>query len=235
HKFFCGYSQVRLFQKGTAGFLKCCGSNAYMRIRIGCARIIDSLHFRPNCLVFRLGSRDANRSADMNEGVKFRGCLTMQANATMRPRHRMHEALMKAVCWRELAPESHWVTNIVSGNIRTSFRRHHSIALHPESVGTGALVFLFAVNGKISPRRRFGGNANTACHGHQATVTFHDVNVLFRKRHFHYYLRWIIWFVSRYMIRAAARYSRRFATGEDKWTAKGENKNKAFQHLHNSP
>src|SRR5207237_2877261 len=171
----------------------------------------------------------------MNEGVKFRGGFTLQANATMRPRDRMHEALMKSIGRRELAPESHRVTNIASGNIGAGFSRHYSIALNAEAIGTGPLVFLFPVNGEISSRSRFGGNAHTACHCHQATITFHDVNVLCRKRHFHHHLRWITWFVSRHMIGTAADYPRRFATGEDRRTAKDEKKNKAFQHSHDFP
>src|ERR1700704_1350467 len=153
----------------------------------------------------------------------------------MRPRHRMHEALMKSIGGRELAPESHRVTNVASGNIGTGFGRHDSIALYTEAIGARALVFFFPVNGEISSRGRFGWDANTACHCHQATITFHYVNVLCRQRHFHYYLRWIIWFVSRHMIGAAAGHSRRFATGENKRTTKGEKKNNALQHLHNSP
>src|ERR1700704_6595780 len=149
----------------------------------------------------------------------------------MRPRHRMHEALMKSIGGRELAPESHGVTNIASGNIGTGFGRHDSIGLHAETIGTRALVFFFPVNGEISSRGRFGWDANTGCHCHQATITFHYVNVLGRKRHFHYYLRWIIRFVSRHMIGAAAGYSRRFAAGENKRTAKGKKKKNAASTL----
>jgi hypothetical protein len=93
----------------------------------------------------------------------------------------MDEPLMKSIGGCELAPESHRVTNIASGNIGAGFGRHYSIALDAETIGAGALVFLFPVNGEITSRSRFGGNANTACHGHQATITFHNVNVLFRK------------------------------------------------------
>src|SRR4029077_6682809 len=118
---------------------------------------------------------------------------------------------------------------------RTGFSGHYSIALNSKTIGPGALIFLFSVNGKIPSRCRFGGNANTACRGHQTTVTFHDVNVLFRERYFHYHLRRVIWFVRRHMIWAAAGYSRRFATGENKRTAESEDKNNALQHLHNSP
>src|SRR2546430_12273616 len=171
----------------------------------------------------------------MNEPVKFRGCFTLQANTTVRPRGWMHEALMKSIGRSELAPESHRVTNITSWNVGTGFGRHHAIALNAETVGAGALIFLFPVNGEISSRGRFGGNANTARHCHQATITFHDVNVLCRNRHFHHHLRWIIWFVSRHMIGTAADYPRRFATGEDRRTAKGEKKNKALQHSHDLP
>src|SRR5204863_9457303 len=161
--------------------------------------------------------------------------FTLQTNATVRPGHRMHETLMKSIGRCELAPESPRVTNIESGNIRAGFSGHYSIALNAETIRAGTLVFFFPVNGKIPSWRRFGGNANTACHCHQATIAFHDVNVLFRKRHFHYYLRWIIWFVSRHMIGTATRYPRCFTTGKNKWTAKDEKKNNAFQHSHNSP
>jgi len=142
----------------------------------------------------------------MNERVKFRGCFTLQANTTVRPRGRMHEALMKSIGRCELAPESHRVTNITSWNIGTGFGRHDAIALNAETVGAGALIFLFPVNGEISSRGRLGGNANTARHCHQATITFHDINVLFRKRDFYDDLGGIIWFVSGYMIRATAGY-----------------------------
>ena len=142
----------------------------------------------------------------MNERVKFRGCFTLQANTTVRPRGRMHEALMKSIGWCELAPESHRITNITSGNIGTGFGRHYAIPLNAETIGPGALIFLFPVNGEISSRGRFGGKANTARHCHQATITFHDINVLFRKRDFYCNLRRVIWFVSRHVIRAAAGY-----------------------------
>src|SRR5438874_2389462 len=101
-----------------------------MRIRVGCARIIHPLHLRANRRVFRLGSCDADRGAVMNERVKFRRRFTFQTNATMRPRHRMDEALMKSVGWCELAPESHRVTNIAAGNIGAGFSRHYSTALN---------------------------------------------------------------------------------------------------------
>src|SRR5438270_12205501 len=110
----------------------------------------------------------------MNERVKFRGRFTYQTNTTVRARDRMDEALMKSISRCELAPESHRVTNIVPGNIGTGFSRHYSIALHAETIGAGALIFLFPINGEISSRSRFGGNTNTARYCHQATITFHD-------------------------------------------------------------
>src|SRR5207237_9326315 len=106
----------------------------------------------------------------MTGGVRFRSRFTLQANATVRPPRQMDEALMKSIGRCELAPESHRVTNIASGNIRAGFGRHYSIALDAKTIGAGTLVFLFPVNGKIPSRGRFGGDVKPAALVDHATV-----------------------------------------------------------------
>src|SRR5438105_14550446 len=97
----------------------------------------------------------------MNECVKFRGCFTLQANATVRPRDRVHEALMKSIGRCEFTPESHRVTNITSWNVGTGFGRLHAIALKAETVGTGDLISLFPLIDELPSlgRDRVGANA----------------------------------------------------------------------------
>src|SRR5690242_14965854 len=128
----------------------------------------------------------------------------MQTNATMRARSRMDKALMKSICGRELTPESHRVANIAPRDIRTSFSRHDAITLHPETIRTRALVFLFPVNGEMSARCRLRRNPDTTRYCHQAAIALHHIDVFFRKRNFHDHLRWIVRLVCGHVIRAAA-------------------------------
>lgn len=122
----------------------------------------------------------------------------------MRARHGMDVALMETVGRCELAPKSHWIADIVTWNIGAGLRGNNAVPLHPEPIGPGTLVLFFFVNRESPSWRRLGRNTNGARDRHQAAVTFHDVNVLFRERNFYAHLRWIIRFVGSDVIRAAA-------------------------------
>src|SRR5207237_9923866 len=108
-----------------------------MRIRVGCARIIDPLHLRANRLVFQLHSCDADRRANTNERVKFRGRFTLQTNATVRPGHGMNETLRKSIARWEPAPKSNRVTKKASDIIRADSKGHAPIDQNEATTRSG--------------------------------------------------------------------------------------------------
>ena len=146
-------SQGVLFEQRSARFLKCPLRDHKRGWRIRRSRIIDPLHFRSQCLIFRLRSSDIHRRPDPDQRVKFGRRFTLQSDATVRVRSRMYKALVKTVGRSELTPVSHGISDISPRP--TASRRNYSIALHAESVRSRTLVLLFRINVKIAPRRRF--------------------------------------------------------------------------------
>src|SRR5262245_44075273 len=136
----------------------------------------------------------------------------MQTNTTMRSRIGMDKALMKSISRRELTPEPHRVTNITTRNIGTRLRSHDAITLHPETIRTRAFVFLFPVNGEMSARCWLRRNPDTTRYCHQAAITLHYIDVLFRQRDLHCHLRRIVRLVCGYVVCTAANRCC-FATG----------------------
>src|SRR5437773_9467052 len=87
-------------------------------------------------------------------------------------RHRMDKALMKTIRRRELAPVTHWVTNVPAAPAPR--RRNNAIALHAESIRPGTLVLLFGVDIEIASWCGLRGQANRNGCRHQAAVAISD-------------------------------------------------------------
>src|SRR5439155_735725 len=125
----------------------------------------------------------------------------------------MYKALMKTVGGSEFTPISHRISDIAPSP--TASRRNYLIALHAESVRSRTLVLLFRINAKIAPGRRLRGGANRNSRRHQATVAFHHIDVLLRKRDFHAHSRRIVRLVRGDVVRPArAHMASRCATSE---------------------
>ena len=187
-----------LFEQWTTRFLKCRRCNHYVWIGIGRARIVDALHFRSDCRVFRLRSGNVYRRSNFNQRKKFWRGFAMQSNAAMRSWNRMDKALVKSIGGGKLTPIAHRIANVVS---RSATRRwDDTIALHAKSVRAGTLLLLLGIDGEATAGRWLSRNAYGTGHRHKATITFHDVNVLFFERNFHPHRRGIVRLVSGYVI-----------------------------------
>src|SRR4029077_1082715 len=119
--------------------------------------------------------------------------LTLQSNATVGSRHRMHKALIKTIRRSELTPVSHRISDVTPSP--TAGRRNYSIALHAESVRSRTLVLLFRVNVKITFRCWLRGHANRNGGRHEATVAFHYINVFLRERNQNTHFGWVVRFI----------------------------------------
>src|SRR4029077_3261747 len=167
----------RLLKERSARFFERSVADHYSRIGIRRSRIIHTLYFRSNCIIFGLRSSYVYRRADLHQREKFWSCFAVQSNATVCARIRVDKALVKTVRRRKLAPIPHRVSDIPTSS--TASRRNYAIALHAKTVRPRTLVFLFGVNFEVALRRRFRGSPNRTGNRHQATVALHDVNVFF--------------------------------------------------------
>src|SRR3954470_21848287 len=79
--------------------------------RIGVAALVEAPHGFAEGGVFRLRGLDAHRCADVHEGEEAGRRFLVQADATVRARMRMNEALVETVAGLELDPEAHRVAD----------------------------------------------------------------------------------------------------------------------------
>src|SRR4029077_2372031 len=112
-------------------------------------------------------------------------------------------ALMKSVSRRELTPVTHRIPDIMAGGASTGCGGH-TISVHAETIGTGALVLLLRVNCEITARCRLISQPDRTRRRHQTTVALHDVNVLRRQRHLDLYVRRVVRPISGHVVRSAA-------------------------------
>jgi hypothetical protein len=195
------FAALDLFEQRPARLLKCRSTDHYVRIWIRRLRIIDPLHFRPNGRVFWLGGGDVYRRSNFNERKEFWCGLTMKSNTAMCPRDWMNEALVKSIGRRKLTPVPHRIANVASRS--TAGGGDDAITLNAESVGAGALLFLFGINRKTASRRRLFWNADRTSHCHETAIAFHYINILFGKGYPYPHRRGIVRLVSGYVIRPA--------------------------------
>src|SRR6266480_3858078 len=106
--------RICLLEKRPARFLESRRRDHQARTWIGRFRIIDALHFRSKCRIFRLRTGDVHRRANFYKREKFWGGFAMQTNTAMRARGRVDKALVKPIRWCEFAPVSHRITDIAS-------------------------------------------------------------------------------------------------------------------------
>ena len=106
--------------------------------------------FGPSVPSSGLRGRDVHRRADLHERKKLRRSFPFESNTTMRPRNRMNVALMKSVSRGEFAPVTHRIADVASGSATGG--RNDMVAIHTESVRTGALVLDLVVDGETTAR-----------------------------------------------------------------------------------
>lgn len=84
--------------------------------------------------VFRLRLCDVDRRADLHQCEKFWRGFAFQPDAAMASRMEVDKALMKTIGRSEFTPIAHWITDIVTGDVRAGLGWYDPITLDPKSV-----------------------------------------------------------------------------------------------------
>ena len=143
----------------------------------------------------------------------------------------MDKALMKTIRRRELAPVTHWVTNVPAAPAPR--RRNNAIALHAESIRPGTLVRLFGIDIELASWCGLRGQANRNGRLHQAAVAFHHIDILLGKRDFYAHGRRIMWLIRGDVVRTArAHPSSRCTTSQQQHRASGTQQNQSVNMSH---
>ena len=222
-----------LLEQRSARFLKRARSHHQRRWRIRRSGVVHPLHFRCKSFIFWLRGSNVYRGADFHQREKLRRGFAVQPNTSVCAWRGMNKTLMKTVARRKLTPESHRITNIAAGNIRTRIRGNNAAALDSEAVRARAFLFLLRVNCETAVRRWLRRDANRTGDRHQATVAFHHVNVFFCERNLHLHSRRVVWTIRCHMVRLAGSHTPCCATGEEQKRTASSQQNESGDMSHN--
>src|SRR5258705_333852 len=100
----------------------------------------------------------------------------MQAQASMRARHRPDRAFVEAVSRRKFYPVSHRESDVAAGGLARLAGTNGSIAVDREPIGAGALLRNLAENGEVAGWCGIARLADGGGRDERRPVAFHDID-----------------------------------------------------------